>query len=122
MTDDAGGVREGPPAYRFVILRWLRQFRLIRQLPRIVPISRPASAAAIFLPPSQRTRWTSMKPPWPWMTRLEPVWRHDLADRLAFHLGEGAGDALGAVEQEQFFARRWVVQAPGAGLQPRIRL
>ena len=38
--------------------------------------------------------------------------RHDLAELLAFHLGEGAGDALAALEQEQFLP---VQRGPGAG-------
>src|ERR1019366_4406363 len=40
------------------------------------------------------------------------VSRHDLADLFALHLGEGAGDALRALEQEQLLA---VERGPGAG-------
>ena len=52
-----------------------------------------------------------MKPPWPWITRLDPDLRDDLADLLAFHFAEGAGDALGAFKQEQLLA---VMRRPGA--------
>ena len=38
--------------------------------------------------------------------------RHHLADLLALYLAEGAGDALGALEQEEFFA---VMRGPRAG-------